>query len=61
VIAIRTMLRRLGADERGATAIEYGLICALICVAAIGGMQQLGGGVGGKWGQLSNTMNTYMP
>jgi len=61
VIAIRTMLRRLGADERGATAIEYGLICALICVAAIGGMQQLGGGVGGQWGQLSNTMNTYMP
>jgi len=54
-------LRRLGADERGATAIEYGLICALICVACIGGMQQLGGGVGGKWGQLSNTMNTYMP
>jgi pilus assembly protein Flp/PilA len=55
------MLRRLGADQRGATAIEYGLICALICVAAIGGMQQLGGGVHGKWGNLVSTMNTYMP
>ena len=61
MIAIRTMLRRLGADQRGATAIEYGLICALICVACIGGMQQLGGGVGGKWGNLASTMNTYMP
>ena len=61
MIAIRTILRRLGADERGATAIEYGLITALIAVACIGGMQQLGGGVGGKWGQLANTMNTYMP
>ena len=61
MIAIRTMLRRLGADQRGATAIEYGLICALICIAAIGGIQQLGGGVGGKWGNLAATMNTYMP
>lgn len=59
--AIRTYLRTLRADQHGATAIEYGLIAALIVVACIGGMQQLGGGVGGKWGELSNTMNTYMP
>jgi pilus assembly protein Flp/PilA len=49
VIAIRRILRMLGADQRGATAIEYGLICALIVVAMIGGLQALGGGVGGKW------------
>jgi pilus assembly protein Flp/PilA len=61
VIAIRTKLRMLRADSRGATAIEYGLIAALIVVACIGGMQQLGGGVGGKWGNLQSTMNTYMP
>jgi pilus assembly protein Flp/PilA len=51
----------LRANERGATAIEYGLIAALIAVASIGGMQQLGGGVGGKWGNIAQTMNTYMP
>jgi pilus assembly protein Flp/PilA len=51
----------LGADQRGATAIEYGLILALIAIATISGMQSLGGGVGGKWGGLANTMNTYMP
>ena len=61
VIAIRRILRMLGADQRGATAIEYGLICALSCIAAIGGFQSLGGGVGGMWGKLSNDMNTYMP
>ena len=61
MIAIRKTVRRLGADKRGATAIEYGLILALIAVAAMGGIAQLGGGVGGKWGNLSSTMNTYMP
>jgi pilus assembly protein Flp/PilA len=56
VIAIRTMLRRLGADRRGATAIEYGLICALIAVAAIGGMQALGGGSSGMWTRIQQNV-----
>ena len=58
--AIRHALLMLLANQRGATAIEYGLLCALIAVAAIGGMQALGGGVGGKWGQLLATMSQYM-
>lgn len=33
---------KLIADEQGATAIEYGLIAALIAVAAITAMQGLG-------------------
>jgi len=49
VIAIRITLRKLRADSCGATAIEYGLICGLIVVAMIAGLQSLGGGVGGKW------------
>jgi pilus assembly protein Flp/PilA len=61
VIAIRTIMRMLGANQRGATAIEYGLIAGLIAVAVIGAMQGLGGGVGGAWGNLASTMNTYMP
>ena len=32
-------------DRTGATAIEYGLIAALIAVAALGAMQLTGGGV----------------
>ena len=54
------MQRMLGADQRGATAIEYGLIAALIAVAAIGAMQSMGGGVNGKWGQLMTNVGTYM-
>ena len=49
MIAIRITLRKLRADSRGATAIEYGPICGLIVVAMIAGLQSLGGGVGGKW------------
>jgi len=37
------ILRRLRKNESGATAIEYGLIAALIAVAAIGAMTTLGG------------------
>jgi len=61
VIAIRKRLRMLGADERGATAIEYGLIVALIAVAVIGGMSSLGGGVGGMWSNLGLKISTSMP
>jgi pilus assembly protein Flp/PilA len=46
------MLRRLRADQSGATAIEYGLIAALICVACLVGFSALGGGVGGMWGRI---------
>jgi pilus assembly protein Flp/PilA len=54
VSAIRKTLRKLGANARGATAIEYGLIAALIVVAMIGGLKALGGGVGGKWTDIQH-------
>ncbi len=37
-----TFFKKLIRDEAGATAIEYGLIAALIAVAAITAMQGLG-------------------
>jgi pilus assembly protein Flp/PilA len=60
VDAIRTILRRLRRNNRGATAIEYGLIVALIGVAIMGALSNLGGGVGGMWGKLNNTVQTNM-
>jgi pilus assembly protein Flp/PilA len=36
------LVRKMFADKKGATAIEYGLIAALIAVAAITAMQGLG-------------------
>jgi pilus assembly protein Flp/PilA len=56
VIAIRKTLHRLSSDKRGATAIEYGLIAALIVIAMMGGLSQLGGGAGGMWTKLSNVV-----
>ncbi|RMF67519.1 MAG: Flp family type IVb pilin, partial [Alphaproteobacteria bacterium] len=38
-----TLLRNLRKNERGATAIEYGLIAALVAIAAIGALTALGG------------------
>ena len=58
--AIRNYLRTLRADDRGATAIEYGLIAALIVVAMIGGLKTLGGGSNGMWGKISNIVQNYM-
>ncbi|MBY6013352.1 Flp family type IVb pilin [Qipengyuania gaetbuli] len=44
-------INKLRRNEEGATAIEYGLIAALIAVAAITAMQSLGQ-------ELSTTFNT---
>jgi pilus assembly protein Flp/PilA len=51
---LKTLALRLVRDQHGATAIEYGLIAALIAVGAVGGMSALGTGLGGSW---SNTAN----
>ncbi len=49
-------LLKLVRDERGATAIEYGLIAALIAVAAIGAMQ----GIGSKLNSTFNNVSSQL-
>lgn len=58
--AIRKFLRMLGGDRRGATAIEYGLIAALIVIAMMGGLRTLGGGANGMWGKIGNEVSGKM-
>jgi pilus assembly protein Flp/PilA len=58
--AIRRTLRRLLANERAATAIEYGLIAGLIAVAISAALSQLGGGSRGMWTQISTKVDTAM-
>jgi pilus assembly protein Flp/PilA len=53
-------LRKLRADGRGATAIEYGLIAALIVIAMMAGLASLGGGAGGMWTKLKNNVEANM-
>ncbi|NNC60468.1 MAG: Flp family type IVb pilin [Erythrobacter sp.] len=49
-------LKNLMNDEQGATAIEYGLIAALIAVAAITAMQGLGNQLTNTFTDVSSTM-----
>ncbi|MBU1756138.1 MAG: Flp family type IVb pilin [Alphaproteobacteria bacterium] len=49
-------LKKLRRNEEGATAIEYGLIAALIAVAAITAMQSLGGQLGDTFDTVSTKM-----
>ena len=43
-------------NEEGATAIEYGLIAALIAVAAIAAMQSIGSKLGTTFNNVSNEL-----
>jgi pilus assembly protein Flp/PilA len=43
-------------NTKGATAIEYGLIAALIAVAAIGAMQGIGTKLGTTFNNVSNAL-----
>jgi pilus assembly protein Flp/PilA len=55
-----TFLASLYRDTRGATAIEYGLICAMIVIAVIGAIQGLGQSNSGGWGAMSSKATTAM-
>ena len=43
-------------NEKGATAIEYGLIAALIAVAAIGAMTSIGTKLGTTFNNVANAL-----
>jgi pilus assembly protein Flp/PilA len=54
-------IKNLFRDEEGATAIEYGLIAALIAVAAISAMQGLGDQLESTFNTTSSTMAAQEP
>ena len=45
----------------GATAIEYGLIAALIALAIVVGAGRLGNALNVQFGKVANKLNTSMP
>ena len=51
-------IKKLRNNEEGATAIEYGLIAALIAVAAIAAMGALGNQLSATFGTVSGEMAT---
>jgi pilus assembly protein Flp/PilA len=50
-------LRKFVRNNKGATAIEYGLIAALVAVAAIGGMSALGTSIGSTFNNVSDELD----
>ncbi|MCA1662177.1 MAG: Flp family type IVb pilin [Novosphingobium sp.] len=50
--------RKMIRDNEGATAIEYGLIAALIAVAAIGAMTTLGANLQTTFTTASDSLDT---
>jgi pilus assembly protein Flp/PilA len=45
-------MRRFFQDERGATAIEYGLIAAIVIIGLIIGLTAMGSGTDGMYGNI---------
>jgi pilus assembly protein Flp/PilA len=50
------VIKKLFKNEDGATAIEYGLIAALIAVAAITAMTSLGTNLSNTFTEVSNSL-----
>ena len=55
---MQNLVTRFIKDESGATAIEYGLIAALIAVAMIGGASAIGGALSGKFNSVATSIST---
>jgi pilus assembly protein Flp/PilA len=51
-----SFIRKMLNNEKGATAIEYGLIAALIAVAAIAAMQNVGDSLNSTFTEVANSM-----
>ncbi len=50
------LFSRFAQDESGATAIEYGLIAALVAVALIGALQALQGDLSSTFNNIGNAL-----
>jgi pilus assembly protein Flp/PilA len=52
------LVSRFMTDESGATAIEYGLIAAIVSVAIIGSLKAVSGSLKSTFTNVSNELNT---
>jgi pilus assembly protein Flp/PilA len=53
---MKNLLTRFAREESGATAIEYGLIAALIAVVIISAVSLVGTGVGNTFNTVANKL-----
>lgn len=55
---MKNWLGKIVGDERGATAIEYGLIVSLIVIAMVGALNVLADTTTGMWNDVSNNVSS---
>lgn len=53
---MKTMFKNFASDESGATAIEYGMIAALVAVVIIGTLTALGSKLNKTFANVSNQL-----
>ena len=58
---MRHLFRELLQDERGVSAVEYGLIVALIVLAMLAGLAQVATATTGMWNNVSSTSQKAAP
>jgi pilus assembly protein Flp/PilA len=58
---MRQFISKFFGDRCGATAIEYGLIAALIAVAIVGGLTTVGTSLSGAFSSVATTVKTAAP
>jgi pilus assembly protein Flp/PilA len=54
-------LRRLVGNQHGATAVEYGLICALMVIVMVIGLKSLANSTISMWGNVSSNVLAVAP
>jgi pilus assembly protein Flp/PilA len=54
---MKNLFSRFAKDERGVTAIEYGLIASLVALAVITGAGQLGTSLNAKFTSIKTSLN----
>ena len=60
MVRLNDLVRSFARDARGTTAIEYGLIVALVAIGFLAGLKALGDGNSASWGATSNKITGAM-
>ena len=59
-MSVNLFIKRLLRDDRGATAVEYGLIVTLIVIAMMAALQNVADETNGLWAVVSNRVSENM-
>ncbi|MCH4892941.1 Flp family type IVb pilin [Sphingomonas sp. SFZ2018-12] len=58
---MKNQVRRLIADQKGATAIEYGLIVSLVVIAMVASLSSVGSVTSEIWNNVSTKVSENSP